>query len=87
VCSSDLITQKQMDFEGRIREVIERGASLEIKDLQINGHILMEAFGLKPGKQVGDLLNHLLDKVQQNRSLNTRLDLMQLSLNYLKKDE
>jgi tRNA nucleotidyltransferase (CCA-adding enzyme) len=78
------ITKRQLDFEERIRKAVGKGGGLEIKDLDINGHIIMEAFGLKPGSEVGKILRYLLDKVQRDKSLNERWRLIEMTLSYLK---
>lgn len=78
------VTDRQLDFEERIRKVFAKGGGLSLKDLDINGHVVMEAFELKPGEQVGKVLSYLLDEVQKDSSLNQRLKLIELALNYLK---
>jgi tRNA nucleotidyltransferase (CCA-adding enzyme) len=77
------VTEKQKDFEGRIRDVYERGASLEMKDLDIDGNIIMKTFHLKPSQKVGDILNFVLEKVRENKQLNNRLSLLKLATEYL----
>jgi poly(A) polymerase/tRNA nucleotidyltransferase (CCA-adding enzyme) len=79
------VTKRQLDFEDRIKKVFQRGGGLAIKDLDINGHIIMEAFALKPGEMVGEIMKHLLDCVQKDKELNNRLTLIELTLRYLKK--
>jgi tRNA nucleotidyltransferase (CCA-adding enzyme) len=78
------VTQRQVDFENRIRAMFDKGGTADVGDLDINGHIIIEAFDLKPGKHIGELLNYLVDKIREDRRLNNRFDLLQLSLNYLK---
>jgi hypothetical protein len=78
------VTQRQLDFEKRIKEVFERGGGLELKDLNITGHIIIEAFEIKPGKQVGEILTYLLDRVQRDKKLNNRMDLIELALQHIK---
>jgi putative nucleotidyltransferase with HDIG domain len=78
------VTQRQLDFEKRIKEVFERGGGLELKDLNITGHIIMEAFETKPGKRVGEILTYLLDRVQRDKKLNNRMDLIELALQHIR---
>ncbi|MDE6469984.1 MAG: HD domain-containing protein, partial [Eubacterium sp.] len=52
------VTQSTLD------EIIEEGEPFAVKDLAVNGNDIM-SFGLK-GKQVGTVLNILLDKVIEN---------------------
>jgi tRNA nucleotidyltransferase (CCA-adding enzyme) len=80
---TDPITNRQLDFEDRIRKIFKSGGGLGIKDLNIDGHIIMEAFDLKPGEMVGEIMKHLLDRVQRDKKLNDRLTLIELTLRYL----
>lgn len=84
---TDPVTQRQLDFEERIRRAFNKGAGLTLKDLDINGDVIMQAFGLKPGAEVGEIMNYLLDRVQNDRSLNDRYTLIELTLRYLKSKE
>jgi tRNA nucleotidyltransferase (CCA-adding enzyme) len=52
--------------------VIEEGEPISSNTLAINGHDVMEALNLKPGKQVGDVLKNLLELVTDNPELNIR---------------
>lgn len=81
---SEAVTQRQLDFEDRIRKVFGRGGGLQITDLKINGNTIMKAFGLKAGVKVGEILNYLLGKVQGDSTKNTRLDLIAMTVDYLK---
>ena len=81
------VTQRQLDFEKRIKEIFERGGGLDLKDLDISGHIIIEAFGLEPGKEIGEILRYLLERVQRDKTLNNRMMLIELTLQYLKSKE
>ena len=81
---TDPVTQRQLDFEDRIRKIFKVGGGLRPEDLDINGHIIVEAFSLRSGKLVGKVLNHLLDSVQKDKNLNERLTLIELAVKYLK---
>ncbi len=56
-------TEDVKEFEQRIREELERKPPFGLADLAINGNDLMREFGLQPGKQIGEILNHLLELV------------------------
>lgn len=61
----------------RLEEMKERMVSqlhqpFSIKDLAINGHDIMEHFRIKPGPQLGQILNDLFEKVTENPELNTK---------------
>lgn len=87
---TDPVTARQRDFEKRIREVFEKGGGLEVKDLDINGHIILEAFDFdsrKDGEKIKGIFDYLLDKVQRDKTLNNRMSLIELTLEYLKSHE
>ena len=50
----------------------------KVKDLVIDGHDVMEVLGIEPGKEVGEVLNKLLDLVLDDPSLNERETLIKL---------
>ncbi len=45
----------------RIDKIIEEENAITVKDLKINGDIIIAEFGLKQGRFIGQLLNHLLE--------------------------
>ncbi len=49
---------------------------LEVRDLAIDGHDLMDNFDLQPGPQVGKVLNQLFELVLENPQLNQKETLM-----------
>ena len=78
------VTQRQLDFEDRIRKIVQKGGALTIKDLAIDGHIIKEAFALESGEHIGEILEHLLGHVQKDKKLNDRMTLIELTIQYLK---
>ena len=54
-----------------------------MKDLLIDGNVIMNTFHLKPSQKVGDILVFILEKARENRKLNTRLSLLKLATEYL----
>lgn len=60
-----------------VKQILDEKQPLFIKDLAINGKDLMN-IGYPPGKEIGLLLNHLLDKVLENSELNTKEMLLKL---------
>jgi poly(A) polymerase/tRNA nucleotidyltransferase (CCA-adding enzyme) len=80
----DPVTQRQRDFENRILEIFNKGAAIEMSELDINGHVIIEAFNIKPGPFVGEVLEHLVECVRENKLLNNRLDLLDLALKFIK---
>lgn len=63
----------------RIDHVIEQENAFSVRDLNINGTILMEECGLEPGPIIGKILNELLEIVLDNPDLNERESLISLS--------
>ena len=51
------------------RELLEKPV-FSIKDLDIDGHEVMRIMDLKPGPQIGRILNHLFEKVLENPEFN-----------------
>jgi putative nucleotidyltransferase with HDIG domain len=80
---SEAVTDRQRDFEARILEVYNESKALEIKDLDINGTVIMEIFNIRPGIEVGNILKHLLEQVLETPNLNNRRDLLKLTTEYL----
>ena len=65
----------------RLEEMKERMISqlhqpFAITDMAINGHDLMDAFQLEPGKKIGEILNTLFETVLENPELNEKKALL-----------
>lgn len=58
-------------------QALESSDAISTKDLAINGHDLIQ-MGMKPGPQIGQTMNRLLEAVMDNPELNNRDDLMRL---------
>ena len=59
-------------LESRIHRIIEAENAITVKDLNINGYIIMDEFKVQPGPVIGKLLNELLEIVLDHPELNTR---------------
>lgn len=71
-------------MESMYREILEDEDCLKIRDLAINGKDLI-ALGIKPGKEMGDILSGLLNSVLEDPALNTRVALLEtVRCQYLK---
>ena len=70
-------------LSNKTKEILENKEPLTIKDLDIDGSILIKEFDLKPGKVLGDILNYLLEKVLDDKNLNSKDKLINLSKSYL----
>ncbi|MGF7144422.1 tRNA nucleotidyltransferase (CCA-adding enzyme) [Anaerotaenia torta] len=60
------------------REIIEREECVSQKELKINGKDLI-ALGMKPGRELGELLEYLLSRVLERPELNRRETLLELA--------
>ncbi len=57
-------------LEEEVRGILSRGEPLTLKDLAVDGNTL-QSWGVKPGKELGEMLEALLDKVLDDPSANT----------------
>lgn len=73
------VTQKQRDFEARLRKIYAESTALSMKDLKINGHDLMEELDIPTGESVGKLLEQLLEHVLEHPEENDRDKLIGLA--------
>jgi tRNA nucleotidyltransferase (CCA-adding enzyme) len=58
-------------MQGHVERVLLAGAALSVKDLAINGGVLMKKLELKPGRILGEILEALLEEVITDPSVNT----------------
>lgn len=79
--------QKKLDyveeFQDLFRQVMEKSQCVQKKDLAINGRDLM-ALGMKPGRQLGEVLDQLFEKVLDQPELNTREQLLSMAEQYIR---
>jgi tRNA nucleotidyltransferase/poly(A) polymerase len=59
-------------------EVNRKDSANQFSDLKVNGIDIMEATGLLPGKEVGEILKKLLDLVIDNPEINNKEKLIQI---------
>jgi poly(A) polymerase/tRNA nucleotidyltransferase (CCA-adding enzyme) len=64
-------------LQERIEQIIEAENAITVTDLDINGNIIMDAFDLKPGPVIGNILKELLELVLDNPEINDRDILLQ----------
>jgi len=57
-----------------------------VKDLLLKGDDLIR-LGLKPGKLIGEILNHLMEKVLEDPKLNKKDQLEEMALEYIEKSK
>jgi tRNA nucleotidyltransferase (CCA-adding enzyme) len=63
-------------LKAHVKKVIEAGAALSTKDLEVDGHDLMRELSLRAGPILGQTLHHLLDLVTHEPGLNNAPDLL-----------
>lgn len=71
-------------IEDRTKYILASNQPLTVKDLNINGSILLSHFNLKPGKLLGEIINFLLESTLDNPNLNTQTTLLKLAENFIK---
>jgi tRNA nucleotidyltransferase (CCA-adding enzyme) len=69
-CSTDLAMLEGL--KARVAAVLAAGAALSVRDLKLDGRVLMQELGLKPGPDLGRILKALLDEVVEDPSKNER---------------
>ena len=62
------------------RDILEQGECVNLKELNINGKDLI-AMGMKPGRELGEILNRLLELVLEDPKLNRREMLLTMAAN------
>jgi tRNA nucleotidyltransferase (CCA-adding enzyme) len=60
------------------QEIVNHGDCVNLKELNINGNDLI-AVGLKPGRELGDMLNRLLSEIIEEPELNQRDKLLSMA--------
>ena len=63
--------EKLIETEKKLNEIIKAQECFTIKNLDVDGKDLI-ALGIKPGKDIGIILNNLLNKVIENPNLNNK---------------
>lgn len=58
--------------EMKQRMIEQLNQPFSVTDLEINGHDLQQELNMKPGPEIGELLNQLFEEVVDNPDLNTR---------------
>ena len=67
------------ELKNRVEKELRRGFALTVKDLKINGHIIMKELGIPEGPEVGRILKKLYDLVIEDPSLNRADTLLSLA--------
>lgn len=70
------------ELEVRIKNEISKKSPFGLKDLAVDGTVLMQKLKLKPGPKIGEILNYLLEKVLDVPEKNTPRELEKLAKEY-----
>lgn len=62
-------------LKSRLNEQLGMISAFSLRELALGGNDVMKILGLRPGPEVGKVLKHLFDLVQQDPGLNTRENL------------
>ena len=60
------------ELQSRIAVVADADAALKVTDLAIDGKDVMRILGIAPGREIGVILERLLERVLDDQSLNAR---------------
>lgn len=73
----------------RVSDVLSKEMAIKVSDLNITGTELMQKLQLTPGKLIGQILEHLLERVIEDPALNRAEHLLEIAKDYLlrNKDE
>lgn len=78
------LTLAQIDqLHERVVALREAGMAVTVRDLALNGRVIMQRLQLSPGPLIGDILEHLLQVVLDNPSRNQLEPLLEEARNYL----
>ena len=86
---SDFLREKKeknlKDVRDVYQRILEENQCVSLKTLAINGKDLIDQAGMKPGKELGEVLNELLDLVTEDPARNTREYLLKAAKERLKR--
>ncbi|MCI0528627.1 MAG: HD domain-containing protein, partial [Nitrospira sp.] len=80
------ITDKQKDFQNRIREVYNTSSAHSLRDLQVDGEAIKTEMGIPAGPEVGRIIRFLFDLVEEKPDLNNRESLLREARKFLEEN-
>ncbi len=72
-----------INLEKRINQILAEDSRTTVLDLAIDGNDLMEQFNLPPGRQIGQILKHLLKVILEDPEQNNHDTLMSLAEDFV----
>jgi tRNA nucleotidyltransferase (CCA-adding enzyme) len=79
------IPEAFLNFKDRIKKIFEIDNAFKIRDLDINGDILMKELAIPSGPMIGEILNFLLELVLDDPELNDKTRLIEKAKEYYEK--
>lgn len=79
--------KKEEDLLSLYRDIRSRGCCLSMKDLKVDGDILISEAGMKPGRELGNMLKYLLDQVLEEPEWNEKEKLLQIAKEKLSQEK
>lgn len=70
--------EKIHELISETKRILNDKEPISTKDLAISGSDIIAEFKIKPGKELGTIINYLVDKVLENPKLNNRADLFNI---------
>lgn len=70
--------EKIHELISETKRILNDKEPISTKDLAISGSDIIAEFKIKPGKELGAIINYLVDKVLENPKLNNRSDLFNI---------
>lgn len=67
------------ELKERVNSIRLKGDALTLKDLKVNGNMLINSLNMKPSPAVGEILDYLFDCVLDKPSLNEKEKLMEIA--------
>ncbi|HBI27836.1 MAG TPA: hypothetical protein DDY25_08925, partial [Peptococcaceae bacterium] len=65
-------------LKNKLDAVLFTPPPFSLKNLEVDGHDVMQVLGMKPGPMVGELLQGLFERVKENPELNNRETLLKI---------
>jgi tRNA nucleotidyltransferase/poly(A) polymerase len=70
------------EFRDRIRAVLDEEHAFTVRDLAVDGHVLMQEAGIPKGPELGQVLDHLLETVIDDPEQNTKEKLLTIARSF-----
>lgn len=79
---SSIYPSNLIEFEKRIESILEADNAFSIRDLNINGNILQKEGKIPRGRDLGTVLEYLLETVLEDPALNNKDKLLEISMKF-----